>query len=158
MKLANNREARTGLQEQLVDRYVRERGAPCGLFVAAWMGTQLPTAYRPLWKSVVSVKAELDAQAAKAASSSTLDIRSVIIDLSLPLTSRGSRPKEKGAKSSIRTVKKDKKKAPLRKTGKKGPKKGAAKKSASKAKKAKGKSLLGGTRKKKNPKKRSSAR
>ncbi len=87
VKLSHNREARTGLQDQLVNRYMSELGTSFGVFVVAWMGMPSPPArYQPLWASPAEAKEEL-ARQAKAASIEGADVRSVLIDASLPVAS-----------------------------------------------------------------------
>ena len=86
VKLSHNREARTGMQNQLLDRYMKELGTPLGVFVVAWMGvTPLAANRRALWPSVDAAKQELD-QKAKGimAACEELEIRAVVIDASLP--------------------------------------------------------------------------
>ena len=90
VKLSHNPEARTGLREQLVNRYVSQLGTNVGVFVVAWMGTPKPSArYRPLWDSPTTAQEELTRQALDVTSSSEgLDIRAIVIDASLPSSPR----------------------------------------------------------------------
>jgi hypothetical protein len=57
VKLSHNVEARTGLRDQLVGRYMSELGTNLGVFVVAWMGT--PPGYRPLWGTPELAKEDL---------------------------------------------------------------------------------------------------
>jgi len=49
VKLSHNREARTGMKDQLVDRYMRELGTDTGVYVVAWVGSNCEAGYRALW-------------------------------------------------------------------------------------------------------------
>src|SRR5690606_6342037 len=50
VKLAHNRQARTGLQEQLAERYMRELGSGLGVYVVVWMGAgDAAGRFKPLW-------------------------------------------------------------------------------------------------------------
>lgn len=104
VKLAHNREARTGMRDQLLMRYMRELGTQVGVYVVAWMGTGLAAAnFRPLWKSPEAAREELEEQARtlNVNSSEPIDIRVVVIDASLPLESKPPRrKKERKAASS----------------------------------------------------------
>jgi hypothetical protein len=90
VKLAHNREARTGLKDQLLDRYMKELGTDLGVFVVVWMGKMKPgSVYKPLWATPVAAQKELEQMAADLVSLSQgeLDLRVVVIDASLPLVS-----------------------------------------------------------------------
>jgi hypothetical protein len=98
VKLSHNREARTGLRDQLVDRYMSELGTSFGVFVVVWMGMPKPPArYRPLWASPTAAQEELTQQA-REASSSGLDVRAVVIDASLPVASQTTKSRKKAVK------------------------------------------------------------
>jgi hypothetical protein len=122
VKLGHNPEARTGLQEQLVDRYMHECESTCGLFVVAWMGTKVSSQYRPLWQSTDAARKELHEQSTKASSTAeNLDIRSLVIDLSLPVVSKDLRTnkarRRKGVKKGPRSTTKTKPRSKRSKAG-----------------------------------------
>lgn len=84
VKLAHNSEARTGLQDQLLDRYMSQIGSSVGVFVVVWMGN-IAAPFRPLWKSVNDAKQELgNLVATLVASDDARDVRVVVVDASLP--------------------------------------------------------------------------
>ena len=86
VKLSHNREARTALESQLVARYMSELGTSFGVFAVVWMAAPTATAaYRPVWGSIDEARNELSQQATDAISrSGDLDVRSIVIDASLP--------------------------------------------------------------------------
>ncbi len=58
VKLSSNDEAKTGIREQLVDRYIPQLGASHGVYVVVWMGLprpeELQAHHRPKWQSIES--------------------------------------------------------------------------------------------------------
>lgn len=99
VKLSHNPEARSGLQDQLVARYMAELGTTLGVFVVVWMGSG--QGYKPLWPSIEEVKIDLTQRAAELMASTGGDIRVVVVDASLPMSGkpvRGSRKKAHGKK------------------------------------------------------------
>lgn len=95
VKLAHNPEARTGMRDQLVERYMSELGTGLGLYVVVWMGRgEAGGRYRPLWRSPEDARAEFADQAKQmmAASPEPMDIRVVVIDASLPLATKHRKP------------------------------------------------------------------
>ncbi len=123
VKLAHNPEARTGLRDQLAERYMREVGTGLGVYVVVWMGTGNAAArYRPLWKSPKDALEDLEdlARAVMAASPEPMDIRCTVIDASLPLTvkrGRSARKARRGAATSSRRPR-TASKPPMSKSGK----------------------------------------
>jgi hypothetical protein len=98
VKLAHNPEARTGLREQLAERYMKEVGTGLGVYVVVWMGKDSAAArYRPLWKSAEEALADLEdqAKAVMAGSPEPIDIRCIVIDASLPLAARRGKVNKK---------------------------------------------------------------
>jgi hypothetical protein len=89
VKLSHNRQVRTALRSQLVERYMRELGATHGVFAVVWMAA--PTqgaAYRPRWASMEAALTELSAKARDAMNmSGIVDVRAVVLDGSLPVSS-----------------------------------------------------------------------
>lgn len=84
VKLSHNSEARTGLRDQLVDRYMSELGTEVGVYVVAWVGTDKKAAYRSLWPSIDSAKAQLPSLVQAAVGSRpTTDVRAVVVDATL---------------------------------------------------------------------------
>ena len=64
VKLAHNPEARTGLKDQLVDRYMGQLGAASGVYAVAYMGVPKPAAgYKQLWPTPAAAQAYLEEQA-----------------------------------------------------------------------------------------------
>jgi hypothetical protein len=86
VKLSHNREARTGLRGQLVDRYMSQLGTSLGVFVLVWMGSFDEAAgHQPLWDSPAAASEELKKQARDAVASCGLaDVQTAVIDASLP--------------------------------------------------------------------------
>ena len=97
--MSRNPEARTGLRDQLVDRYMIELDTDVGVFVVVWMETPNSTARRRrLWDSPAQARDELMPQAKDIMSSSEgLDIRTVVIDASLPTKPRTSKGRKRTA-------------------------------------------------------------
>jgi hypothetical protein len=97
VKLSHNPEARTGLRDQLVERYMRELNTNVGVFVLVWMDMPRRAAeHRPLWNSAADARKELDRQAEDAMSGRNgTDIRVAVIDASLPITGDNARKKHK---------------------------------------------------------------
>lgn len=98
VKLSHNSEARTGLRDQLVNRYMTQLGANCGIFVVAWMGKPSSgTAYRPIWNSLTNAQQELNDQASDVSRDSSLFVKAIVIDASLATVQK---PKKKAKKAS----------------------------------------------------------
>ncbi len=98
VKLAHNHEARTGLKDQLAERYMSEIGTGLGVYVVVWMGAGKAAArFRPLWKSPEAALADLEEQAKTlvATSPESMDIRCVVIDASLSVTTTRAKPAKK---------------------------------------------------------------
>jgi hypothetical protein len=89
VKLSFNPEARSGLNDQLVGRYVPQTAASGGVFVLIWMDApNLPAPYKPLWRNIADARLELSTLAAEAAAKSGTDVCIVVIDASLPRETR----------------------------------------------------------------------
>ena len=87
VKLSNNPEAKSGLFDQLVSRYMPEAGTSLGVFVMVWMDApRLARSARPLWPDVAAAKTELHAQAREAMSGGPEGslVRAFTLDASLP--------------------------------------------------------------------------
>jgi hypothetical protein len=93
VKLSHNPEARTGLREQLVDRYMNQLGTSCGVFVVVWMGGfDNAPAHQPLWDSLEAAQEELDKQAVDVmAALDGTDVRAIVFDASLPVATRSAK-------------------------------------------------------------------
>lgn len=92
VKLSHNPEARTGFQDQLIDRYMKQLVTDYGVFVVVWMGKIAGGSHQPLWPSIEAAKSDLsqlEQQVKK--SNPSLDVRIVVIDASLP-TAANSKP------------------------------------------------------------------
>lgn len=123
VKLAHNPEARTGLQDQLSERYMKELGTGLGVYIVVWMGKgKEAIRYRPMWESPDEALAELEGEAKRvmAASSEPMDIRCIVIDASLPLAPVRDRP----------TTNKRTRTSGVHPRGDNGPRPGAAKRSS----------------------------
>ncbi len=87
VKLSCNNEAKTGLKDQLVDRYMTELGTSYGAFAVAWMSAPnlavLKAGHRPKWPDIVIARAELEAQAEAARTDDAVVVRAIVIDASL---------------------------------------------------------------------------
>jgi hypothetical protein len=79
VKLAHNRESRTGMSDQLVNRYMQQLGVDSGAYVVVWMGRP-----RSLGRSPEEAREVLQRQADELAASSGVDLRVIVIDASLP--------------------------------------------------------------------------
>ena len=87
VKLSNNPEARTGLRDQLVSRYMSQTGSTVGAFVVVWMhAAGLAATHRPIWPSLAGAVAELEQQARDVAGDQTrgsVRVAAIVIDASL---------------------------------------------------------------------------
>jgi hypothetical protein len=86
VKLSSNAEARTGIQEQLVGRYMSELGSSHGAFVVVWMDApKLAKTYRPIWESRSAAEADLQEQAQSVldATKGAATITALIVDATL---------------------------------------------------------------------------
>lgn len=102
VKLSNNREARMGLREQLVDRYVRQLDTDVGAFVLAWMmAPKLARKHKPVWASIDAARKDLQQQVKKITSpdGSPLAIRAFVLDAALASNAK-SRSKSVKRRSS----------------------------------------------------------
>jgi hypothetical protein len=107
VKLSRNKEAKTGLREQLVDRYIRQLGTNIGVFVVAWMQAPgLAKKDRPIWPSITAARKTLEKQAEKvnADTEGALTVKTVVLDATLAksvqVASRRKRRVESGKKKS----------------------------------------------------------
>lgn len=84
VKLSFNPQARTGMRTQLVDRYLDQAGTTSGVFVVVWLEANgLQDSHRPIWPSIDEARAELQRQADDIRTEENVDIKVVIIDVSL---------------------------------------------------------------------------
>lgn len=85
VKRSCNPEAKTGLQEQLVDRYMNELGTCAGVFVVVWFDApNLGASHRPVWPTIEAAKADLEQQVVNAKQKDpTLQLRVIVIDATL---------------------------------------------------------------------------
>lgn len=84
VKRSCNREAMTGMRTQLVGRYLDQAGTTSGIFVVVWLDASgLQDTHRPIWPSIDEARAGLLRQADEFRETDGLDIRVVVIDLSL---------------------------------------------------------------------------
>lgn len=86
VKRSHNREAKTGLHDQLVNRYMRELGASFGCFVVAWMGTDTQAGYRALWRTREDAQKELEQIASDEMrnANQAIGVRCIVLNAALP--------------------------------------------------------------------------
>jgi hypothetical protein len=99
VKLSFNPQARSGLQDQLLGRYIPQVAATGGVFVLVWMdAARLSPSHRPLWKTLAAAQQDLNALAADANANTqgSTDVRVTFVDASLPTvpTTRSRRPRK----------------------------------------------------------------
>ncbi len=87
VKLSHNPEARSGLRDQLVARYMSELGTNSGVFVVAWMKRSGARAYRPLWSTIEAAQRELQEIARECSVDGSL-VGAAVINLSLPAATK----------------------------------------------------------------------
>ena len=88
VKLSSNRQAKTGMQDQLVDRYMRQLGATHGVHVVVWMNTPDPERLRPChrpkkWSCIEEARRDLEEEARRLSEERQVQIRAVVVDGSL---------------------------------------------------------------------------
>ena len=87
VKLSSNDEAKTGIREQLADRYIPQLAASHGVYVVVWMSLPRPEVlqahHRPKWQSVESAREELRQEAERLSRERGICVRAVVIDGSL---------------------------------------------------------------------------
>lgn len=87
VKLSCNNEAKTGMKDQLVDRYMPQLGTSHGVYVVVWMDvpdrTNLQPHHRPRWPDIAAAKAELEAQADSLKEESGAMVATILIDATL---------------------------------------------------------------------------
>lgn len=87
VKLSSNDEAKTGMREQLLDRYIPQLGATHGVYVVVWMSLPQPEElrenHRPKWQSIESAQQELRGEAERLSREMGIYIRAIVVDGSL---------------------------------------------------------------------------
>lgn len=86
VKRSCNREARIGMREQLVDRYMSELGTGRGVFVVAWLDAPgLSAAHRPVWSTIDQARAAFaeQAEALLTESGGSVHASWIVVDASL---------------------------------------------------------------------------
>ena len=87
VKLSSNDEAKTGMQEQLVGRYMPQLDATHGVYVVVWMTTPNPgclrPGHRPKWDCIETARRELNEQARRLSQEREVRVRAVVVDGSL---------------------------------------------------------------------------
>ena len=87
VKLSSNRQAKTGMKDQLVDRYMPQLGATHGLYVVVWMTTPNPRHlqphHRPKWSCIEEARRELEEEARLLSEERQVQIRALVVDGSL---------------------------------------------------------------------------
>ena len=87
VKLSSNRQAKTGMKDQLVDRYMPQLGATCGVHVVVWMTLPDPKRLqrhpRPGWTCIEDARRELEEEARRLSEERQVRIRAMVVDGSL---------------------------------------------------------------------------
>ena len=87
VKLSFNGEARTGIRDQLADRYMQQLGASHGVYVVVWMDLprreELRSHHRPKWPSLDSAREDLRQEADRLHRERGIFVRTVVVDASL---------------------------------------------------------------------------
>ena len=87
VKLSSNDEAKTGMRDQLADRYMPQLSASHGVYVVVWMSlppSERPRAsHRPRWPSMKAAREDLRRQAELVSKERKIHVRPVVLDGSL---------------------------------------------------------------------------
>ncbi len=85
VKLSSNRQAKTGMRDQLVDRYMRQLGATHGVHVIVWMTLPDPERLqcRPRWSCIEEARRDLEEEAKRLSEERQVRVRAVVVDGSL---------------------------------------------------------------------------
>jgi hypothetical protein len=103
VKLSCNPEARTGLQDQLVNRYMSQLGTDVGAFIVAWMtAPNMSGRYRPHWETISDARVDLQQQARRAATDRHVAVEAIVVEASLRRVMR-RKPRRRGATRRSRT-------------------------------------------------------
>ena len=87
VKLSSNKAAKTSMQDQLVDRYMRQLGATHGVYIVVWMSVpdlkSLQASHQPQWSSLMAAREELLEEAQRLSTNAEICVRLVVVDGSL---------------------------------------------------------------------------
>ena len=87
VKMSSNPQAKTGMKDQLVDRYMPQLGATHGVYVVVWMTTPNPERlqphHRPRWSCIEEARRELEEEARRLSEEPRVRVRAVVVDGSL---------------------------------------------------------------------------
>ena len=87
VKLSSNRQAKTGMRDQLVDRYMPQLGATHGVHVVVWMTAPNPERlkrhHRPKWSCIEAARRELEEEARRLSAERQVQILAMVVDGSL---------------------------------------------------------------------------
>ncbi len=88
VKLSCNRQVKSGMKDQLFDRYIPQLGATHGLYVVIWMSIpdpeKLKSNHRPKWSTLEIARLELDEQANELSSRDQgFRVRALVLDAAL---------------------------------------------------------------------------
>ena len=87
VKLSCNDEAKTGIREQLADRYMQQLDASHGVYVVVWLDLprreELLLHHRPKWQSIKSAREDLQQEADRLSKERGIRVRAVVVDGSL---------------------------------------------------------------------------
>lgn len=122
IKRSCNREARTGMRDQLAERYLPQSGGSHGVFVVCFMDAPgIRRTHRPIWSTIEEAREELDRQAAdiEASTAGNLRISAIVLDCRLD----GGNPPGRESKRQQPAHKKRRKKSSPMRAGKGGTQK-----------------------------------
>lgn len=72
------------MTDQLVDRYLPQLGATCGVYVVVWMSipivTDLRPSHRPKWESIEQARDELAEQTNRLAEQDGITVKTIVVD------------------------------------------------------------------------------
>ncbi len=87
VKLSCNGEARTGMRDQLAERYMPQLGVSHGVYVVVWMSLPRPDElaehHRPMWPSIDAAREDLRQEAERVSKERGIHIRTIVVDGSL---------------------------------------------------------------------------
>jgi hypothetical protein len=86
VKRSSNPESKTGMHEQLVNRYMTQLGTNYGVFVVVWLNApNMSSGNRPVWRNIEEARAELGKQkiAIEQQSGGVLRLATIIVDACL---------------------------------------------------------------------------
>ena len=87
VKLSHNAKALTGMEDQLVERYMPQLGTSHGLYVVVWMSVPNPSDlaphHRPRWLSIDRAREELNGEAERLSRDQGFSVCALVVDAEL---------------------------------------------------------------------------